>query len=299
MRLTRLQRISDLFAKYQLRNKEKKPLLTMVDDVEIAERVYNSNAIENSTLTLPETEKILLQLEISRHVSLREIFEAKNLALVYGYIKKTAPIQPLTIEMILLLHKMLLTSIREEIAGRFRQNREMVRVGNHIGLPPEFITPRIQEILIKYNSKIEIPFIHRIAMFHTEFESIHPFIDGNGRIGRVINNYLLTREGFSPIIVRNKEKESYYKALRSYDDSNNYKPMIRVVELASLESLHKRLAYLEGLEIISLAKYAENNQSSFHSLLNSARRQTIPAFREKGVWKIGKDSSLQSGGGEI
>jgi len=288
MKLTRLQRISELFAQFQLKSKEQESLLMMVDDIEIAERVYNSNAIENSTLTLPETEKILLQLEISRHVSLREVFEAKNLALVYGYIKKTAPKQPLNIEMILLLHKMLLTNIRDEVSGRFRKNGEMVRVGEHIGLPPKFIEGRIQEILINYNSKIEIPFIHRVAMLHTEFESIHPFIDGNGRMGRVINNYLLTREGFPPIIVRNKEKESYYKALRSYDDFQDYKPMIRVVELSALESLHKRLAYLDGPEIIPLAKYAENNQSSFHSLLNSARRQAIPAFREKGVWKIGK-----------
>ena len=275
MKLMRLQRISELFAQFQLKSKEQESLLTMVDDTEIAERVYNSNAIENSTLTLPETEKILIQLEISRHVSLREVFEAKNLALVYSYIKKTAPKQLLNIEMILLLHKMLLTNIRDEV----------------IGLPPEFIVERIQEILINYNSRIDIPFIHRIAMLHVEFESIHPFIDGNGRIGRVINNYLLTREGFPPIIVRNKEKETYYKAIRSYDDSQNFKPMIRVVELVALESLHKRLAYLNGLEIIPLAKYAENNQSnqsSFHSLLNSARRQTIPAFREKGVWKIGK-----------
>ena len=275
MKLMRLQRISELFAQFQLKSKEQESLLTMVDDTEIAERVYNSNAIENSTLTLPETEKILIQLEINRCVSLREVFEAKNLALVYSYIKKTAPKQLLNIEMILLLHKMLLTNIRDEV----------------IGLPPEFIVERIQEILINYNSRIEIPFIHRIAMLHVEFESIHPFIDGNGRIGRVINNYLLTREGFPPIIVRNKEKETYYKAIRSYDDSQNFKPMIRVVELVALESLHKRLAYLNGLEIIPLAKYAENNQSnqsSFHSLLNSARRQTIPAFREKGVWKIGK-----------
>src|SRR3989338_6831411 len=112
MRLTRLQRITELFAQYQAKCKDKESLLSMVDDVEIAERVYNSNAIENSTLTLPETEKILLQLEVSRQISLREVFEAKNLAQVYGYIKKTASQQPLTIDMILLLHKMLLTNIR-------------------------------------------------------------------------------------------------------------------------------------------------------------------------------------------
>jgi len=289
MRLTRLQRISKLFAHYQAKYKNKESLLAMVDDVEIAERVYNSNAIENSTLSLSETEKILLQLEISRHISLREVFEAKNLAQVYGYIKKIAPAQPLTIDVILLLHKMLITNIRDGVAGRFRKDDEMVRVGDHIGLPPEYIELRIQEMLISYNSEIETPFIHRIAALHTEFESIHPFIDGNGRIGRVINNYLLIREGFPPIIVRNKEKESYYTALRSFDDSHNTKPIIRIVELSVLESLHKRLAYLDGLEIIPLSQYEDEKKSSFPALLNSARRQTIPAFREKGVWKIGKN----------
>ncbi|PIY68576.1 cell filamentation protein Fic [Candidatus Roizmanbacteria bacterium CG_4_10_14_0_8_um_filter_39_9] len=288
MRLTRLQRISKLFGQFQAKCKGKESLLTMVDDVEIAERVYNSNAIENSTLSLPETEKILLQLEISRHISLREVFEAKNLAQVYEYIKKTALEKPLTIDMILLLHKMLITNIRDDVAGRFRKDNEMVRVGNHIGLPPEFIEARIQELLIDYNSQIQIPFIHKIAQLHTEFESVYPFIDGNGRIGRVINNYLLIREGFPPIIVRNKEKESYYSALRSFDDSYNSKPMIRIVELAVLESLHKRLAYLDGLEIIPLSEYVDDKKSSFPAILNTARRQTIPAFREKGVWKIGK-----------
>lgn len=288
MRLTRLQRISKLFAQYQAKCKDKESLLAMVNDAEIAERVYNSNAIENSTLSLPETEKILLQLEINRHITLREVFEAKDLAQVYEYIKKTAPVQPLTVDMILLLHKMLITNIRDDVAGRFRKDNEMVRVGQHIGLPPAFIEPRIQELLINYSSEINTSIIHRIAQLHAEFESIHPFIDGNGRIGRVINNYLLIREGFPPIIVRNKEKESYYAALRSYDDSHNSKQITRIIELAILESLHKRLAYLEGLEIIPLSKYIDNKKSSFHSLLNTARRQTIPAFREKGVWKIGK-----------
>lgn len=287
MRLTRLQRISKLFADYQLKCKGKESLLAMVDDVEIAERVYNSNAIENSTLTLPETEKILLQLEMSRRITLREIFETKNLAQVYIYIKKMALQQSLSVDMILLLHKMLLTNIRDDVAGRFRKDNEMVRVGNHIGIPPEFIETRIQEIIARYYSNINIPFIHRVAELHVEFESIHPFIDGNGRIGRVINNYLLVREGFPPIIVRNKEKESYYSALRSYDESHNPKPMIRIVELAVLESLNKRHAYLNSFEIIPLSDFAKKGKQSFQTLLNAARRQTISAFREKGVWKIG------------
>ena len=161
----------------------------------------------------------------------------------------------------------------------------MVRVGNHIGLPSKFIDKRIQELLIRYHSEMSIPFIHRIAQLHTEFESIHPFIDGNGRIGRVLNNYLLIREGFPPIIVRNKEKETYYSA-SVLTMTPIFQTTIRIVELAALESLHKRLAYLDGLEIIPFSSICRNYvKILFHALLNTARRQTTPAFREKGIWK--------------
>jgi len=286
---SRLKRISVLFTRYQEQKKGKETLLAMLDDAEIAERVYNSNAIENSTLTLPETEKILLEIENSRNISIREIFEAKNLASVYAYVKTVASQKPLSIDGILLLHKMLISNIKDDVAGRFRTNGEMVRVGNHIGLSPEYITQRLEEAMIAYSSDVSLSFIHRIARFHAQFESIHPFIDGNGRIGRVINNYLFIREGFPPIIVRNKDKQHYYDALRTFDATHTYEPMKRIVELAVCESLHKRLAYVEGREIVLLSEYATHNKQSFHTLLNAAKRQTIPAFREKGVWKIGME----------
>jgi Fic family protein len=286
-----LERISALFAEYQLMRIGKGALLDMVDDVEIAERVYNSNAIENSTLSFRDTEIILHQLETYKHVTVREVFETKNLAQVYGYIKKGAPTHPLSVELILLLHKMLLTNIYDEVAGRFRAGDEFVRVGTHMGLSPELISNRIQESLIRYSSDLQVPLTDRIAEFHAEFEHIHPFVDGNGRMGRMLTNYLLIREGFPPIILRNKEKEYYYAALRQFDDSRDAKPMIRIIELSILESLHKRLAYLNGFEIIPLSEFAEDSKSSFPSLLNAARRQTIAAFREKGVWKIGKTTN--------
>jgi len=283
----RLETISLLLKEYQTLSRQKGSLPALIDEVEISEQVYNSNAIENSTLTLPETEKILLQLEINRHVPLRELFEAKNLALVYEYVKKIASEKPISIEMILLLHKMLLANIRDAVAGRFRKDNEMVRVGTHIGIPPEFIEKRVHENIDEFMSDMTTPYIYKIARFHCEFESIHPFIDGNGRIGRVLNNYYLLRAGFPPIIIRNKEKQKYYAAIRSYDDSHSVAPMIRVFELAMLESLHKRLAYLKNLRIIPLREFAATQTKSSNTLLNAARRQTLPAFREKGVWKIG------------
>src|SRR5271155_4464327 len=79
--------IQVLKAQYDTLRRGKESLLAMLDEAEIAENVYNSNAIENSTLTLKETEKILLDLEVSRDVSVREVVEAKNLARVVEYVR--------------------------------------------------------------------------------------------------------------------------------------------------------------------------------------------------------------------
>src|SRR3972149_5372709 len=121
----------------------KEALVKLVSEAEIAEQVYNSNAIENSTLTLEETEKILLQIDLDRFITEREIFETKNLAQVVSYIDKRAKEQELTLEVILLLHKMLISNIRDDIAGRFRSDNEYVRVGNHIAPNPKEITARV------------------------------------------------------------------------------------------------------------------------------------------------------------
>src|SRR5438552_18338297 len=98
------KRLETLKAEYDSMRIGKESLLALVDEAEIPEAVYNSNAIENSTLTLKETEKILLDMEVSRDVSLREVFEAKNLARVMEYIS-TKSLQELSKEIILLLHQ--------------------------------------------------------------------------------------------------------------------------------------------------------------------------------------------------
>lgn len=109
----------------------------MIDEAEIPEVVYNSNAIENSTLTLQETEKILMEMKVSRNVSLREVYEAKNLARVIEYIRNKASREELNRELILLLHLMLMANINESIAGRFRGPNEFVRVGTYIAPAPD------------------------------------------------------------------------------------------------------------------------------------------------------------------
>src|SRR5512137_2498498 len=106
--------ISRLRERYYAASTGKESLIKLLSEAEVAEQVYNSNAIENSTLSLDETEKILLQIDLDRYISERELFEAKNLARVVTYIDTKAKEQELNLEMILFLHKMLLSNIRDD-----------------------------------------------------------------------------------------------------------------------------------------------------------------------------------------
>ena len=281
------KKVHSLRERYYLRSLKKEPLLKLIDEAEISEQVYNSNAIENSTLSLEETEKILLQIDLDRYISERELFEAKNLARVVAYINTKAKETELGLEVILLLHKMLLSNIRDDVAGRFRKNNEWVRVSNHVAPDPKLVVKKLEEMLIQYYSASTKTIIKKIALLHLTFENIHPFVDGNGRIGRVINNYLLIREGYVPINIKFIDRELYYNAFAEFDKKDKTSIMEEIIGKALTNSYHKRLAYLEGKEIIDLAVYAKRNGISHSNLINKAKRQTIEAFFEKGKWKIG------------
>lgn len=284
----KIQKIIDLKKKFDSLKKGKESLLAMIEDLELAESVYNSNAIENSTLTLPDTEKILLDLEVSKDYSLREVFEAKNLARVHEYIKNKKDNISLNQDTILFIHGLLIGGIDDSIAGRFRKYGEYVRVGKHVAPAPEHIMRMIEVLINEYKTNHEANILTKIAHFHLQFETIHPFCDGNGRIGRVLINLQLQEFGYPNIIIRNKEKQTYYKTFQYFRDSNSTKQMEKVIFLALSEGLNKRITHMEGKEILTLAEYAKSNSLPLAGLINAGKRQTIPAFREKGVWKIGR-----------
>lgn len=267
----------------------KESLVKIINEAEIPEHVYNSNAIENSTLSLEETEKILLKIDLARFVSEREVCEAKNLALVMGYVENKAKTTELSKDLMLLLHKMLISNINSEIAGRFRASNEWVRVGNYIAANPAEIEKLLDTLLLELKANPEETIIKRIARLHLTFEHIHPFCDGNGRIGRVLNNFVLLREDYVPINIAFTSRAEYYDAFKAFDISGDTTLMEIIVARALSNSYHKRLAYLEGKKIITLNEYAKINKISHSNLINKAQRQTIPAFLEKEIWKIAFD----------
>lgn len=281
------KKIDELRKRYYNAIPGKAHLLTLIAEAEVAEQVYNSNAIENSTLTLDETEKILLKIDMDRFITERELFEARNLAEVVSYIEKQSGKRELNRELILFLHKILISHIRDDIAGRFRSDSEYVRVGSYIAPPPDDIEKLILNMINTYMSTPSVSIIRRIASLHLEFEHIHPFVDGNGRIGRALINFLLKKEGYVPINIKFIDRNRYYDAFREYDSGRKTAIMEEIVGKALTDSYHKRLAYLEGKEIMTLNEYSKHQKISHSNLINKAKRQTIEAFMEKGVWKIG------------
>jgi len=289
------ERIKVLKSEFDTLRKGKDSLLIMIDEAEVPESVYNSNAIENSTLTLKETEKILLDMEVPRDVSLCEVYEAKNLARVIGYIRNKSKETEIDKEVILLLHQMLIGGIDDKVAGRFRKLGEYVRVGTHVAPAPEHVERMIESIITEYTSELSNYFLDKIAKFHLDFETIHPFNDGNGRIGRVLICFQLQRLGFPMIIIRDREKKEYYKSFGDYRDNKNTKTIEKILSLALMESLHKRITYLRGEKVITLSEFTKKHSKSAPAMTNAARRQNIPAFREKGVWKIGENFEYEGG----
>jgi len=267
----------------------KEQLLKLISETEVFEQVYNSNAIENSTLSIEETEKILLQIDLDRYVTEREIHEAKNLARVTEYIDNNAKDKELSSDMMLFLHKILISNINNDIAGRFRERDEYVRVGNHIAPAPSEIMAGLAQIFVTYKADASKNIVERIAHFHLGFETLHPFIDGNGRIGRSLNNYLLIREEYVPINIRFLDRQEYYRAFQEFNNFEKTDIMEQIIYRALVNSYYKRLAYLKGLKIVTLNAYAKTYKLSHSNLINKAKRHTIPAFMEKGVWMIGDE----------
>ena len=279
-------RINSLAEEYRKLAKEQKEAIKELTLSELPEMVYNSNAIENSTLTLEDTEDILMRNQIRTDHEIREIYEAKNLASAIEYLMDN-PEKEISVGLILGLHKTLLTNIRDDIAGRFRSGREWVRVGTHIGANPEFVNGLMYELVENYNSDDDGCFLDKIAYFHAEFENIHPFGDGNGRIGRLLANEQLDMLGLPPIIIPNKSKfDEYYPALDEYTKTGKVDKLTELFASLLIESLYRRIAKLTARRIIPVADWAKNNDINLQSAINKAIRGTIPAFRVRGHWMI-------------
>jgi Fic family protein len=170
---------------------------------------YNTNAIEGSTITLEDTREIIEQRTAPKK-SMRDIKETENHAKVFLHMIRDSV--PLTIPLLLQWHNQLFEETKPDIAGKFRDY--LVRVGDYRTPDWQDVEKLMQEFMIQTTKVHENPVEHAARM-HYRFEKIHPFGDGNGRIGRLLMNHILWHNGYPMLIIEYRKRASYYRALRN------------------------------------------------------------------------------------
>lgn len=210
----------------------------------MVEFTYNSNAIEGNTLTLKETALALEGITIDQK-PLKDHLEAVGHRDAFLYVQEIAKKElELSEYVIKNIHSLVLMN-RPDDKGRYR--RIPVRILGAYAEPvePHLIEEKMQHLLsTNEKRKSSMTTLERIALFHLEFEGIHPFIDGNGRTGRLILNLELIREGFPPINVKFSDRKRYYDAFDAFHRDGNPDIMINLIAGYVNERLDEYLAVL-------------------------------------------------------
>ncbi len=243
---------------------------------------YNSNHMEGNTLTYGETELLLIFDKTTGNHELREYEEMKGHDVAYEMIKGLAldNERPLTETVIKNLHSLLLVRPfwKEAITPDGQHTQREIKVGNYKEYPNSVRLPNgeifqyaspaetpakmgeLMEWLREEEDKNDLPPVALAALLHYNFVRIHPFDDGNGRLSRLLMNYILFKHNLPPVVIKSADKKDYLRVL-SEADAGNFIPLIEYVSQQLIWSLN--------LSIDAAGKERAKNLSPTHSLNSS------------------------------
>lgn len=248
---------------------------------------YHSNAIEGNTLTLSETKLVLEEGITIGGKSLREHLEAINNAKAFDLMediaKKEKGIDHVTI---LRIHEVVMAGILEE-AGKYRTKN--VRITGAAKAPPDWskVVKLMDELIEKIARSKKHP-VETAAFLHHRFVEIHPFIDGNGRVARLLTNLYLIAHGYSPMVLKASDRGKYYSFLRAAD-AGNLAPFANFIAKAVDESLTTYLSIFGGIdELLPLKDLAKKTPYSQEYLSLRARQGVLDAVKIGKIWYSSK-----------
>jgi len=189
------------------------------------EFVYNTNAIEGSTVTEEEVPQILNKKKAEN----KEEIETKGVAKAIEYLRKTK--EELSLNLLLKLHQLCFKGSKS-FAGKFRDVNVVVRNSRgqilHAGVPKEELKDYLKDFILWYKeNKENFKPLTLASILHNQFEHIHPFEDGNGRVGRLLLNYILIKNNYPPININLEDRQEYYKTLQKYSKEDDLKPTLK------------------------------------------------------------------------
>lgn len=185
----------------------------------IVEYTYNSNAIEGNTLTLRETDLVLRGLTIDSK-PLKDHMEAVGHKEAFDFVSELVKDNvPISEGIIKQIHYLVLADKRED-RGVYRRVPVRIMGAQHEPVQPYLIEPKMEQLLYDFAASTE-HIVTKLARFHIEFAGIHPFIDGNGRTGRLLVNLELMKSGLPPIDIKFTDRIAYYNAFDEYYVKHN------------------------------------------------------------------------------
>jgi len=244
---TMFEKLDDLLKKLN----EYRPLtegeIKRLRDEFLIDFTYNSNAIEGNTLTLQETALVLQEGITIDKKPLKEHLEVIGHKEAFFYIEELVKKKVTLSENIIKdIHSIVLMD-KPQDRGKYRRIPVTI-LGTAHEPPGPYLVPILMEQLIsEYNEKMKDKhIIEKVALFHLQFETIHPFIDGNGRTGRLIMNFELMKEGYPPINIKFKDRKRYYNCFRNFHLNNsNPQMLIEMIKEYVEEELERYISVLE------------------------------------------------------
>ena len=220
--------------------------------------IYNSNAIEGNTLTLKETDIILQYGVTVKGKSLKEHEEVKGQEYALNFLKEVIKTnESLSLRLIREFHALVLNNDIEN-RGKFKESNNEILGAEFETTHYYLVEEKLTELIEKFNSSENNDLIMKVACFHADFEKIHPFIDGNGRTGRLLLNLELMKNGYPITVIRNEEREEYYTALETAQAKADYRLLIDFIEKSIENTFWIYYRYFDENTKIKFEEYLKN-----------------------------------------
>lgn len=224
----------------------------------IISNTYNSNAIEGSTLTLRETALILSEGVTIAEKPIKEHLEAIGHKDAFEYITELASAETALSERVIKdIHSLVLMNDREN-RGVYRSVPVMILGAEHTPPQPYLVPKLMEQLVIDYNEMLSAKsVIEAVSELHLRFESIHPFIDGNGRTGRLILNLELMKVGLLPVNIKFADRAKYYNAFDEYSRSGSSAVLAQMISEYECAELERYISIIEAAPVSAEAEGAE------------------------------------------
>lgn len=219
---------------------------------------FHSGKIENEEITYHDTREIFENGKVVSYTgSPRALFEQQNQKLCYEFLKeKIVKREPLRVELVKEIHRVLTGGtyderryiVNEERPGEFKKHDYVTGI-HEVGSAAENVESELTELIDEVNEYGGKDVLKASAYLHARFEHIHPFADGNGRVGRTLMNYYLMIRNHPPLIVYEEDKRMYFECLQKYDEAEELNPLYEFFKYETDKTWERALALAEGMKL--------------------------------------------------